>query len=73
MIRSWLPARSCFLAVCNVLRLVGVGPAPRAEAVEIAVLRRLLAILRRQAARRRYQPMDRLLLAWLSRWRCCVG
>jgi putative transposase len=55
-----------FLAVRNVLRLVGLGPRPKAEDVEIAVLRHQLAILRRQVARPRYQPSDRLL-ASLSR------
>ncbi len=56
-----------FLAVRDVLRLVGLGPRPKAEDVEIAVLRHQLAILRRQVARPRYQPTDRLLLARLSR------
>jgi putative transposase len=39
-----------FLAVRNVLRLVGLGPRPDANDVEIAVLRHQLAILRRQVA-----------------------
>ncbi len=56
-----------FLAVGNVLRLVGLGPRPEAADVEIAVLRHQLAILRRQVARPRYQPTERLLLASLSR------
>ncbi len=57
-----------FLAARNVLRLVGLGPRPDVADVEIAVLRHQLAILRRQVARPRYQPTDRLLLASLSLW-----
>jgi len=34
---------------------------------EIAVLRHLLAVLRRQVARRRYTAADRMLLAALER------
>jgi hypothetical protein len=60
-----------FLAVRNVLRLVGLGPRPDANDVEIAVLRHQLAILRRQVVRPRYQPAGRLVLASLSR--CCRG
>jgi putative transposase len=56
-----------FLTVRSVLRLVGLGPRTTAADVEIAVLRHQLAILRRQVARPRYQPTDRLLLASLSR------
>jgi putative transposase len=55
------------LAVRRVLRLVGLGPRPDANDVEIAVLRHQLAILRRQVTRPRYRPMDRLILASLSR------
>ncbi len=54
-----------FLAVRNVLRLLGLGPPPDAKDVEIAVLRHQLAILRRQVARPRHQPTDRLILASL--------
>jgi len=56
-----------FLAVRKVLRLVGLGPRPDANDVELAVLRHQLAILRRQVARPRYRPTDRLILASLSR------
>jgi len=56
-----------FLAVRRLLRLVGMGPRPDAPDVEIAVLRHQLAILRRQVARPRYRPADRLILATLSR------
>jgi hypothetical protein len=56
-----------FLAVRNVLQLVGRGPRPEAADVEIAVLRHQLAILRRQVAHPRCQPTDRRLLAILSR------
>jgi hypothetical protein len=51
----------------EVLRLVGLGPQPDANDVEIAVLHHQLAILRRQVARPRYGPADRLILATLSR------
>jgi hypothetical protein len=60
-----------FLAVRNVLRLVGLGPRPEAAYVEIAVLRHQLAILRREVNCPRHQPTDRLLLA--SRPGCCRG
>jgi putative transposase len=56
-----------FLAVRKVLRLVGLGPKPEADDVELAVLRHQLAILRRQIARPRYRPTDRRILAGLSR------
>ena len=56
-----------FLAVRKVLRLIGLGPRPDANDVEIAVLRHQVAILRRQVVRPRYRPTDRLILASLSR------
>jgi len=56
-----------FVLVRQVLGLVGLGPSPRAKDVEIAVLRHLLAVLRRQVPRPRYGPTDRLVLATLSR------
>jgi transposase InsO family protein len=56
-----------FVIVRGVLRLVGLGPSPHADAVEIAVLRHQLMVLRRQVARPRYTPGDRLVLATLSR------
>jgi putative transposase len=56
-----------FLVVRRVLRLVGLGPRPDANDVELAVLRHQLAILRRQVTRPRYRPTDRLVLATLSR------
>jgi hypothetical protein len=58
------------VALMIVRRLVGVlgcGPAPDADAVEIAVLRHQLAVLRRQVWRPRYTPADRMLLAALAR------
>jgi len=42
-----------FVVVRKVLRLVGLGPRPDANDVEIAVLRHQLAILRRQVTRPR--------------------
>jgi hypothetical protein len=56
-----------FLVARRVLGLIGIGPAPDAKDVEIAVLRHQLMVLRRQVARPRYHPSDRLVLATLSR------
>lgn len=55
-----------FLLVRRVLGLAGFGPAPDAKDVEIAVLRHQLVVLRRQVARPRYTPADRMLLATLA-------
>src|SRR6266542_1931498 len=57
--------------VRRVLGLVGLGPASDAKDVEIAVLRHQLMVVRRQVARPRYTPQDRLVLARLlprDRW-----
>ena len=43
-----------FVIVRRVLGLVGLGPAPDAKDVEIAVLRHQLMVMRRQVARPRY-------------------
>jgi putative transposase len=51
----------------RVLGMLGCGPAPDADAVEIAVLRHQLAVLRRQVPRPRYTPADRMLLAALAK------
>jgi hypothetical protein len=56
-----------FLAARRVLGVVGLGPTPDAKDVEIAVLRHQLLVLRRQVARPRYAPTDRLMLATLAR------
>jgi putative transposase len=64
-----------FIVVRRVLALVGLGPAPDAQDVEIAVLRHQLMVVQRQIARPRYTPSDRLILATLAkllprdRWR----
>jgi putative transposase len=55
------------MIVRRVLGVSGCGPTPDADAVEIAVLRRQLAVLRRQVPRPRYTPADRMLLAVLVR------
>jgi putative transposase len=55
-----------FVIVRGLLGLLGVGPAPDAKDVEIAVLRHQLAVLRRQVTRPRYTPTDRMLLASLA-------
>jgi hypothetical protein len=47
--------------------MVGAGPAPDANDDEIAVLRHQLAVLRRQVARPRYTPADRIVLATLAK------
>jgi putative transposase len=54
--------------VRRVLGLVGLGSDPDAKDVEIAVLRHRLMVLRRQVARPRYAPTDRMVLAVLARW-----
>jgi putative transposase len=56
-----------FIVLRRVLGLLGVGPAPDAKDVEIAVLRHQLAVLRRQVRCPRYDPTDRLVLAVLAR------
>src|SRR3954468_18895038 len=64
-----------FMAVRQVLRVIGLGPSSHAKDVEIAVLRHQLAVLRRQVSRPRYTPADRIVLATLAkvvprdRWR----
>jgi putative transposase len=47
--------------------LVGLGPVPDAKDIEIAVLRYQLMVVRRQVARPRYAPQDRMVLAMLAR------
>src|SRR5919107_1692093 len=56
-----------FVLVRRVVGLVGLGPAPDAKDIEIAVLRHQLMVLRRQLTRPRYTPRDRLMLAMLAR------
>jgi putative transposase len=56
-----------FMVVRRLLGLAGLGPAPDAKDVEIAVLRHQLMVLRRQIARPRYTPTDRLMLATLAK------
>jgi putative transposase len=55
------------MIVRRVLGTLGLGPTPDADAVEIAVLRHQLAVLRRQVPRPRYTPADRTLLAALAK------
>jgi hypothetical protein len=56
-----------FMIARQVLGLVGLGPSPDAKDVEIAVLRHQLLVLRRQVARPRYTPADRMVLATLAK------
>src|SRR5919199_856235 len=56
-----------FVIVRRILGLVGLGPGPDAKDVEIAVLRHQLMVMRRQVARPRNTPQDRLVLAMLAR------
>jgi hypothetical protein len=51
----------------QVLSLVGLGSSPDSKDIEIAVLRHQLLVLRRQVARPRYTPSDRMVLATLAR------
>jgi hypothetical protein len=55
------------MVVRRVLGVLGCGPTPEANEVEIVVLRHQLAVLRRQVARPRYTPADRMLLATLAK------
>jgi hypothetical protein len=55
------------MIVRRVLGVLGCGPTPDANEVEIAVLRHQLAVLRRHVARPRYTPADRMLLAALAK------
>ena len=56
-----------FMIVRRVLGLVGLGSAPDAKDIELAVLRHQLMVLRRQVARPRYTSADRMVLATLAR------
>lgn len=56
-----------FVLLRRMLGLLGVGPAPDAKDVEIAVLRHQIAVLHRQVARPRYTQSDRLVLAVLAK------
>ena len=57
-----------YLALGRVLELVVLlGRSSERKEVEILVLRHELSVLRRQAARPRYVPRDRALLAAFSR------
>jgi putative transposase len=55
------------IALRRLLGVLGLGPTPDANEIEIAVLRHQLAVLRRQVVRPRYTPGDRMLLAMLAR------
>jgi putative transposase len=57
------------MIVRRVLGVLGCGPTPDAEAVEVAVLRHQVAVLRRQVPRPRYTPTDRVVLAGLAKLR----
>jgi hypothetical protein len=56
-----------FLVLRRILGVLGGGPTLDANDVEIAVLRHQLAVLRRQVARPRYTPTDRVVLATLAK------
>jgi putative transposase len=51
----------------RVLYALGCGPTPNADAVEIAVLRHQVAVLRRQVPHPQYTPADRMLLAAVAK------
>jgi hypothetical protein len=56
-----------FMIVRQVLSIVSLGQSPDAKDTEIAVLRHQLLVLRRQVARPRYTPSDRMVLATLAK------
>ena len=56
-----------FVVLRQVLGLIGLGPSPNAKDVEIAVRGHQLLVLRRQVARPRYAPGDRMVLAALAK------
>jgi putative transposase len=56
-----------FLVLRRILGMVGCGQTPDAKDLEIAVLRHQLAVVRRQVARPRYTPGDRIVLATLAK------
>jgi putative transposase len=68
-----------FLILRRILGVVGGGPPPDANDVEIAVLRHQLAVLPRQVIRPRYTPTDPIVLATLAkllardRWKVFLG
>jgi hypothetical protein len=55
------------MIVRRVLGVLGCGPTPDADAVEIAVLRHRVAVLGRQVPGPRYTPADRMVLAVLAK------
>lgn len=55
------------MVVRRMIAALRCGPPPDADGVEIAVLRHQLAVLRRQVARPRYSPTDRMLLETLAK------
>ena len=60
-------AHAGFLLLRRLLGVAGLGPAPEAKDVEIAVLRHQVMVLRRRVRRPRYTPSDRMVLAMLAR------
>jgi putative transposase len=63
-----LPVSLVYLVVCRLFAfLVLLARGDRSKELEILVLRHELAVLRRQAGRRLFEPRDRFMLAALSR------
>jgi putative transposase len=56
-----------FVVLRRLLGVLSRGGPPDAKDVEIAVLRHQLAVLRRQAARPRFTPADRMILVTLAK------
>jgi len=56
-----------FVLLRRLLGLAGLGPAPDAKDLEIAVLRHQVMVLERQVRRPRFTPSDRIVLAVLAR------
>jgi putative transposase len=57
-----------YVALCRLLQLVVLlGRSERSKELEILLLRHELAILRRQARRAQFRPVDRAILAAFAR------